>query len=191
MVYSFGELEFYMGEALKVAEQALYNDETPVGCVIVNRLTKKIESIAHNKTNCMKNGTKHCEIVALEELVDKLIGIEPIRRNINTRNKNIYERLPKRICSSYDLFVTVEPCIMCIGFINQSGIRNIYYGCRNDRFGGCGSVLNYNKLMGDKNLIFKHGICEKKAIELLRCFYESGNPKAPIEKRKREIKDII
>ncbi|KAH7648771.1 cytidine deoxycytidylate deaminase family [Cryptosporidium bovis] len=190
MVYSLEELELYMNEALKLAEKALNSDEIPVGCVIVNRFTKEIESVAHNKTNCMKNGTKHCEIVALEKLTDKLVSVlELKKKNINAVNERICERLPQ-LCSSYDIFVTVEPCIMCIGFIDQSGIRNIYYGCRNDRFGGCGSVLSYNDLVENKNLTLRHGICEKKSVELLRCFYEFGNPKAPIEKRKRAIKDF-
>lgn len=40
-----------------------------------------------------------------------------------------------------DVYVTCEPCIMCAGALSLVGIRHVYYGCSNDRFGGCGSIL--------------------------------------------------
>jgi len=43
------------------------------------------------------------------------------------------------------LYVTVEPCIMCSSALRQLGIKEVFYGCDNDRFGGCGSVLGVNK----------------------------------------------
>ena len=42
-------------------------------------------------------------------------------------------------------YVTVEPCIMCASALAQLGIGKVYFGCHNDRFGGCGSVLNLNE----------------------------------------------
>ena len=42
------------------------------------------------------------------------------------------------------LYVTVEPCIMCASALRQMGIKEVYFGCENDRFGGCGSVLGVN-----------------------------------------------
>jgi tRNA-specific adenosine deaminase 2 len=49
---------------------------------------------------------------------------------------------PKEIFRDVDLFVTVEPCVMCASALRQLQLRKVYFGCRNDRFGGCGSVLN-------------------------------------------------
>jgi tRNA-specific adenosine deaminase 2 len=43
------------------------------------------------------------------------------------------------------LYVTVEPCIMCASALRQMGIKRVFYGCANERFGGCGSVLGVNK----------------------------------------------
>jgi len=43
------------------------------------------------------------------------------------------------------LYVTVEPCIMCASALRQLGIREVYYGCENAKFGGCGSVLGVNQ----------------------------------------------
>lgn len=41
--------------------------------------------------------------------------------------------------------MTVEPCIMCASALRQLGIAEVFYGCGNDRFGGCGSVLGVNE----------------------------------------------
>lgn len=47
------------------------------------------------------------------------------------------------------LYVTVEPCIMCASALRQLGIKEVFYGCDNDRFGGCGSVLGVNEAYVD------------------------------------------
>ena len=47
--------------------------------------------------------------------------------------------------SQTTLYVTVEPCIMCASALRQLGIKEVFYGCGNDRFGGCGSVLGVNE----------------------------------------------
>lgn len=44
--------------------------------------------------------------------------------------------------SSITLYVTVEPCVMCASALRQVGIGRVVYGAGNDRFGGCGSVLD-------------------------------------------------
>jgi tRNA-specific adenosine deaminase 2 len=46
--------------------------------------------------------------------------------------------------SSITLYVTVEPCVMCASALRQIGIGKVIYGCGNDRFGGCGSVIDVN-----------------------------------------------
>ena len=46
--------------------------------------------------------------------------------------------------SSITLYVTVEPCVMCASALRQIGIGKVVYGCGNDRFGGCGSVIDVN-----------------------------------------------
>lgn len=46
------------------------------------------------------------------------------------------------ILRSTDLYVTVEPCIMCAAALRQYGIRAVYFGCHNDKFGGTGGVMN-------------------------------------------------
>lgn len=48
-------------------------------------------------------------------------------------------------CCSCQLFVTVEPCIMCAGALALLGFGQVYFGCGNDRFGGCGSILSVHE----------------------------------------------
>jgi tRNA-specific adenosine deaminase 2 len=71
------------------------------------------------------------------------------------------------------------------------GIGRVYFGCRNDRFGGCGSILHLHKpdaLPSPKHYGFPTvgGILEEDAIRLLRSFYDRENFHAPDEKRKRK-----
>lgn len=47
-----------------------------------------------------------------------------------------------------DLYVTVEPCVMCAAALRLLRFRRVFYGCGNDRFGGCGSVLNVHAPLG-------------------------------------------
>ena len=67
-------------------------------------------------------GTRHAEFLAIEEAFAR--------------------GFPRSVLRSTDLYVTVEPCIMCASLLRQYRIRAVYFGCANDRFGGTGGVLN-------------------------------------------------
>lgn len=104
-----------------------------------------------------------------------------------------------------DLYVTCEPCIMCAAALAQINIGRVFFGCKNDRFGGCGSLMNLHlplnltaatsnnssvvdpkSLKLPKGYPIKGGILEKEAIILLRSFYNRENIHAPEDKRKRK-----
>lgn len=70
---------------------------------------------------------------------------------------------------------------MCASALAQLGVREIYFGCHNDRFGGCGSVLNLHE---ESNC--RAGVLKNEAIDLLRLFYAQTNTAAPEGKRKRK-----
>lgn len=95
----------YMLVALKEAQKAAKNDEVPVGAVIVHN--NKIIAKAHNKREHKKDATAHAEILAIKKACRKL------------KNFRLTE------C---DMYVTLEPCVMCIGAILNARIANLYYG---------------------------------------------------------------
>ena len=71
------------------------------------------------------------------------------------------------------------------------GINRVFFGCKNDRFGGCGSLLNLHKpgaLPSAKHNGFEiiGGIHEEEAVRLLQSFYNRENFHAPDHKRKRK-----
>lgn len=119
------------------------------------------------------------------------------------------------IFSQCDLFVTVEPCIMCASALHLLRFRKVYFGCRNERFGGCGTILNIHDhntrvlaigttahnddtheseqqqlqravdRMTGGDFPIIEGIFRQEAIELLRQFYTQTNPLAPKPQRKK------
>ena len=98
---------FYMNEAIKEAYKAYEKGETPIGAVIVK--DGKIISRAHNLTETLSDATAHAEILAIRKASDYLGGW----RLINC-----------------DLYVTMEPCIMCSGAIVQSRIKKLIVGTK-------------------------------------------------------------
>ena len=101
------EKSLYMKEALKEAYKAYNKGETPIGAIIVK--DNKIISRAHNRIEELKDGTAHAEILAIKKAAEILGGW----RLINC-----------------DLYVTMEPCIMCSGAIVNSRIKNIVIGTK-------------------------------------------------------------
>ncbi|VEU23688.1 DEKNAAC104926 [Brettanomyces naardenensis] len=168
----------WMREALNVAESALDVREVPVGCVYVYQ--GKVIGRGFNRTNITLNGTRHSEFEGYDEIREKY--------------KNFRE-----ILKETDLYVTVEPCIMCASLLRQLEIRRVFFGCANIRFGGNGSVLQVHKDLSpnahDFNVKMERtypsypGILCQEAIILLRKFYLLENEKSPstIVKKQRHL----
>lgn len=98
---------FYMNEAIKEAYKAYEKGETPIGAVIVKN--GEVIARAHNLTETLNDPTAHAEILAIRKASDYLGGW----RLINC-----------------DLYVTMEPCIMCSGAIVQSRIKKLIIGTK-------------------------------------------------------------
>jgi pyrimidine deaminase RibD-like protein len=104
-----------------------------------------------------KQGTRHAEFVALCEIMS---------------------RHHPSILHTTDLYVTVEPCVMCASALRQFGIRSVYFGCLNDRFGGTGGVMTVHMDEGvDPPYPVYGGLFREEAIMLLRRFYVQENDK--------------
>ncbi|KZT12674.1 cytidine deaminase-like protein [Laetiporus sulphureus 93-53] len=160
----------WMREAMLMAEEALAASEVPVGCVFVR--DGKIIARARNRTNELHNATRHAELEAIDEIL---------------ANKELTPATREYPLSETTLYVTVEPCIMCASALRQMGIKEVFYGCDNDRFGGCGSVLGVNsQLPHPKHPSYKatSGYLREEAIMVLRRFYITENVNAPVPKSK-------
>ena len=81
-----------------------------------------------------------------------------------------------------DLYVTCEPCVMCAAALGRLGVRRVVFGCANDRFGGCGSVLSLH----EGKYPAQGGLLAQEAVGLFRKFYARENSRAPVTKRKRK-----
>ena len=109
----------FMKEAIKEAKKAELIDEVPIGCVIVK--DDKIVARGHNVRETKKTPLGHAEIIAIDKASKKL-GAWRLQ--------------------DCDIYITLEPCIMCAGAIIQSRIKHIYYGAKDPKGGAIESSIN-------------------------------------------------
>lgn len=161
-------MEVFMEEALKEAKKSLYEfQEVPVGCVFVQN-NNEIIARGHNLVNETKNATRHAELVCIDQVLEKI-------ESDNEDYKEVFKEI--------SVIVTVEPCIMCAAALYDLNVKEIIYGCRNDRFGGS-TVLDVAQLLKPTTTI-TGGLRENEAMELLKEFYKGQNPVAPVPKDKK------
>ncbi|KAI1498388.1 cytidine deaminase-like protein [Biscogniauxia marginata] len=150
----------YMREALDMGNLALNTNETPVGCVLVYHGRTIAKGM--NATNVTRNGTRHAEFMALSALLSQReqgdvgdVNASPALDDaswgdVNPRDGHIYPYgqklhpapvVDRAIISECVLYVTVEPCVMCASLLRQLGIKKVYFGAVNDKFGGTGGVF--------------------------------------------------
>ena len=143
--------ETYMLEALKEAELAALEDEVPIGCVIVK--DNQIIARAHNQRDKSNNPLGHAETLAIKKASEvlndwQLVGTE--------------------------LYVTIEPCLMCSGAIIQSRIGKVIYGAPDLKGGAFGSSLN---VLDAKNINHRPevvgGVLEKECTEIIKSYFKS------------------
>ena len=111
--------ELYMLKALKEAESAYQEDEVPIGCVIV--YNDKIIARAHNQRDKSHNPLGHAETLAIKQASEVLNDWQLV---------------------DCELYVTIEPCIMCAGAIIQSRIKRVIFGADDLKGGAFGSSLD-------------------------------------------------
>lgn len=143
--------EKYMLEALKEAKKSFVKGDVPVGAVIVK--DNKIISRAHNEKEIQKIATKHAEILAIEKACKKL------------KSWHLEE------C---ELYITLEPCLMCAGAIIQSRISKIIYATSNEKFGFAGSIENVlNNKKNNHKVKIINGVLEQESQKLLKNFFKT------------------
>ncbi|KAM4713147.1 tRNA-specific adenosine deaminase 2 isoform 2-T2 [Anableps anableps] len=166
------EMKKWMSKAFEMARDALENGEVPVGCLMVHR--GEVVGQGRNEVNETKNATRHAEMVALDQVLDWC------------RHSNLDAR---SVCEQTVLYVTVEPCIMCAAALRLTNIPLVVYGCGNERFGGCGSVLDVSSAdLPGTGTAFRcvSGHRAEEAVEMLKTFYKQENPNAPKPKTRKD-----
>lgn len=138
----------YMLAALQEAEKAALTGEVPVGAVIVRN--GEIIAKAHNKTESESNPLCHCELIALNEAIKKLST--------------------KRLCDC-TLYVTLEPCPMCMGAILHAKLGKVVFGAYDERTGSLGSKINLTDIDYFQKPQTIGGYMEKECSELLTKFF--------------------
>jgi len=139
----------YMNEAIELAQKAALEGEVPVGAVVVfeNRIIGK----GYNRREATNSPSSHAEMIAIEEAA----------KTLNSwRLENC------------DLYVTLEPCIMCSGAIIQSRIRKVYFGTRDPKGG---AVVTLYNILSDKRLNhqteYEEGLLHDECSAMLTNFF--------------------
>ncbi|XP_075222513.1 tRNA-specific adenosine deaminase 2 [Lycorma delicatula] len=159
-------MEKWMRKALQLAEEALKKGEVPVGCIFI--YNDEIIAQGSNTVNETRNATRHAEINCIDNII------------------SLYKDNWKSVFHNTHVVVTVEPCIMCASALHSLQVASITYGCANDRFGGCFSVLNTSKLYPNPTPITGN-VFGNEAMNLLVEFYKGTNPNAPENKVKKKV----
>ncbi len=146
----------FMYTAIQEAEVALEQNEVPVGAVVVHN--NRIIGRGHNQVEMLKDPTAHAEMIAITAAAN------------NMGDWRLTE------C---DIYITLEPCIMCTGALLNSRIKNVYFSAFDIKFGACGSVYNLAE-EGKYNHKLKvySGLYESESQMLLKSFFTKMRLKA-------------
>ena len=148
--------ERYMKEALKEAKKAAEKNEVPIGAVVV--MDDKIIGRGYNRRLSGKTAIEHAEINAIRKA-----------------NKKIGDwRL-----DGAEIYVTLEPCLMCAGAIQQARIRKVYFGAYEPKSGSLKSITNVYSPEGYNHYPEVHeGLLEEECAELMKSFFKEMRNKA-------------
>jgi len=140
----------YMRMALVQARQAARLQEVPVGAVLVSA-EGDILAKAHNRTICNHDPSAHAEMLAIRQAAAQ-------RQNYRLLNTTLY--------------VTVEPCLMCMGAVIHARIQRVFFGTRDPKWGAAGSLYN----LGEDRRLNHHpeiveGLLLDECRELIQGFF--------------------
>ena len=145
------DFEKYMLEALKEASLAASEDEVPIGCVIVK--DGEIIARAHNQRDKTNNPLGHAEVLAIKKASEILKDWQLV---------------------NCELYVTIEPCLMCAGAIIQSRIKRVIYGAPDLKGGAFGSSIN---VLDASNINHRpeivKGILESECSQIIKDYFKS------------------
>jgi len=141
--------EFFMQKALSEARKALKKGEVPVGAVVV--FENKILSRGYNMPISRKDSTAHAEIVAIRRACAKIESYRLV---------------------DCDLYVTLEPCAMCLGASVQARIRRLVYGALDPKSGAVESIMNFPFDKTNHRVEINGGILAEECSKILTGFFK-------------------
>jgi tRNA(adenine34) deaminase len=143
--------EALMREALALAAEAGAAGEVPVGAVVVKE--GRVVGRGYNRPITSNDPSAHAEIVALREAAAALGNY----------------RLP-----GCELYVTLEPCAMCVGAMVHARLARVVYGARDPKTGACGSIVDLPAIARwNHHGVFTGGLLESECARLLREFFSA------------------
>jgi tRNA(adenine34) deaminase len=142
---------YMMKMALAEADAAFLEDEVPIGAVIVDEKGRVLAS-AHNCTLHLNDPTAHAEILTLRQAAQ------------NVQNYRLLKTT---------LYVTVEPCVMCMGAIIHARVGRIVFGARDPKWGAIGSIYDFTQeAKFNHHPLVIEGICEYECKSLMKRFFK-------------------
>lgn len=139
----------YMRTALNLAQQAAATGEVPVAALIV--ANNAVVSQAYNRREQWQDPTAHAELIAVREAA---------------------ARLGTWRLTDATLYVTLEPCTMCIGAIILSRISRVVYAARDPKAGACGSLFDIPpEPRLNHRVAIQGGVGERESQQLLQDFF--------------------
>ncbi len=146
----------YMQEALKLAAQAAAAGEVPVGAVVVK--DGLIVGRGYNQPIAGTDPTAHAEIMAMRD-AGKTLG--------NYR------------LADCELYVTLEPCVMCSGAIMHARISRVFFGARDPKTGACGSAIDlFAQPQLNHHAEVNGGMLADESVALLQDFFSRRRGKS-------------
>jgi tRNA(adenine34) deaminase len=141
----------FMAQAIAEARRAQQEDEVPVGAIAT--ADGQIVGAGHNRPIGLGDPTAHAEILALRTAASIL---------------KTYR------LTAVTIYVTLEPCVMCVGAMLNARIARVVYGARDDKAGALGSVYDIGR-DGMLNHRFEvvGGVMESECAELMREFFRT------------------
>ncbi len=142
---------FFMSFALREARLAAEEGETPIGAVLVYE--NAILTLEHNRRESLRDPTAHAEQLAI---------------------RAASRFFPSWRVEDSELYVTLEPCVMCAGALVQSRIKRVVYGATDPKGGGARSLYG---ILEDPRLNWRcqveTGVLEEECAETLREFFRA------------------
>ena len=162
MILSAEQDQVFMQEALVEASLAKALAEVPIGAVVVH--AGNIIGRGHNLRETEQDPTSHAEMIAIRQAAEQLGSWRLLD------------------CT---LYVTLEPCVMCMGGIILARIPFLVYGCRDPKVGAVGSIYN---LAEDER--FNHRVEVREGILQTECSFQLSEFFRKLRLQKKELNKI-